>query len=105
MALLALFQAWSWNVLIPASRPVRFVADYSYSLYLIHFSLLVWCAAQFPTFTGWAFITTMWLVCNVAAVIAWWLFERHFGTVRRWMDRLPFLGSSARASTPRPVRS
>lgn len=92
---LAGFKAWSWDVLKPAERPIRFLADYSYSLYLIHFSVLVWLAAMSPGTRGWRFILIGFVLGNVAAIASWALFERHFPTVRRWLDKPPLSRSSA----------
>ncbi|MBX6369348.1 MAG: acyltransferase [Rhodospirillales bacterium] len=63
---------------------VGFLAAYSYSLYLIHHSLLDVVWVERPDFVGdplafWAMI----LVCNLAAIAFWWLFERHHRALSR----------------------
>lgn len=71
-----------WRVL---SRP----ANFSYSLYLTHFSLLVWICASQPQLLGWGLMMAGLAASNAAAIVWWWAFERHYGAVRQqagaWM--------------------
>ncbi len=63
----------------PLARAASFVAGYSYSLYLIHMTLLVYIYLRYPGHDNdprffWYGIA----VSNIAAIIFWWLFERHY---------------------------
>jgi peptidoglycan/LPS O-acetylase OafA/YrhL len=90
IAILAAYRASAWTVLGPAQRPIKFVADYSYSLYLIHFSVLVWVAALLPDLRGAWFVVIGVVVGNGIAILCWLAFERHFPTIRSKMDRRAF---------------
>jgi peptidoglycan/LPS O-acetylase OafA/YrhL len=69
----------------------RFVAGYSYSLYLIHLPILTYLYLRFPgndynPVCFWAAI----VLCNSAAIYFWWAFERHYHALAKWMkSRLP----------------
>lgn len=76
------FKATSWDILVPLRRPITFVADYSYSLYLIHFSILIWTAALAPGIRGIGFLAIGFIVSNVVAIVWWFLFERHHRKMR-----------------------
>ncbi|WP_366941332.1 acyltransferase [uncultured Microbacterium sp.] len=82
VGIFAAFKAASWDVLVPVHRPVVFVADYSYSLYLIHFPILVWMAALIPTLRGVGFLALGFVLSNAIAIVWWFLFERHHRRVR-----------------------
>jgi peptidoglycan/LPS O-acetylase OafA/YrhL len=61
-----------------------FLAAYSYSLYLIHHTLLDLVWVRRPDLAGdklafWAMI----LVCNLASILFWWAFERHHRALAR----------------------
>jgi peptidoglycan/LPS O-acetylase OafA/YrhL len=65
-------------------RLVGFIASYSYSLYLTHYSLLEFLAIRLaPGSDGGA---TFWLAigaANIVAVVFWYLFERHYRQLAR----------------------
>ena len=74
-------------------RAIDFFADYSYSLYLIHFTILIWFAVRHPSFElrdPTMFVTVL-VVANLAAMLFWFVFERHY----------PALASSAKAALDR----
>ncbi|MGM7672138.1 acyltransferase family protein [Microbacterium sp. A93] len=89
VAILAAYRASDWSVLTPAARPIKFVANYSYSLYLIHFPLLIWTAAAAPGLLGIWFVLVSFIGANIVAVLCWAAFEQQFPKVRTWMDRFP----------------
>jgi peptidoglycan/LPS O-acetylase OafA/YrhL len=71
---------------------VGFVAGYSYSLYLIHHSIVELFWVKRPDLVGshaafWMVI----VVCNLAAIVFWWAFERHHRQLakgaRAWLAR------------------
>lgn len=70
-----------------ASVPPRVVgslSDYSYSLYLLHFSVLIYLQAYMPSgLDGLAAVAVALAVANLLAFGFWWLFERHYLAVRR----------------------
>jgi len=56
-----------------------FLADYSYSLYLIHAPILVYLYIRFPNNDSNSLL--FWfaiLACNIFAILFWFLFERHY---------------------------
>lgn len=69
------------------NRAMRFAADYSYSLYLIHYSFIVLLHA-FDFFTGKpVFDFFIYLVsCNIVSVVFWFLFERHYRRVAAFLS-------------------
>ena len=73
-----------------AARAVRFLAAYSYSLYLTHHTLLVALAGWGdPAFwSGWAGLLTAMLLAQPVAVVFWWLFERRYKAVAHWVRAL-----------------
>ncbi|MBP6096257.1 MAG: acyltransferase [Methyloversatilis sp.] len=61
------------------SRIARFIADYSYSLYLIHYSVIFMLHAFDLTSGSDLLDLLMYLiVCNIAAIMFWYVFERHY---------------------------
>lgn len=82
----ALYRSYTWDSLRRVAPVIQFTANYSYSLYLIHFSLLVWLSAVWPE-RGWAFVVGGFLISNLCAIAWWYLFERHFVWVRSKLGR------------------
>jgi peptidoglycan/LPS O-acetylase OafA/YrhL len=83
----ALFFALGFSELrVPAlvAMPIGFVAGYSYSLYLVHHSLLEYVTVRQPELVGqaWAFWAAI-LASNLLALAFWWLFERHHRQLAR----------------------
>lgn len=66
-------------------RAIGFLADYSYSLYLTHFTILVWLLVHFgDRHEGQA--SRFWLAiggANIVAILFWFLFERHHQALAR----------------------
>ncbi|MBU0604562.1 MAG: acyltransferase [Gammaproteobacteria bacterium] len=69
------------------NRVTRFAADYSYSLYLIHYSFIVLLHA-FGLFTGKPVLDFLifFVACNVVSVVFWFLFERHYRRVAAFLS-------------------
>lgn len=69
----------------------RFLADYSYSLYLVHYSL-IYCVASL----GWlpnnasAKFAFLFVFCNFFAIGMWWLFERNYREVKDLLSERVF---------------
>lgn len=61
------------------NRTVRFIADYSYSLYLIHYSVIFMLHA-FGLKSGSDVLDLLMylVVCNIAAIAFWYVFERNY---------------------------
>ena len=86
-------------------RWVEFAAGYSFSLYLLHYSVI-------SVLMAWARPTLLWVlvmvvVCNLVAVLFGCLFERRYPAVRRLLRtaldrRGPVLTQISRASTAAP---
>lgn len=72
----------------PVRTIVKYVSDYSYSLYLVHFSLLIYLQTV-PSVRAHpaAAIVFGFLVTNVVAFGFWFLIERHYPSVRRGLRR------------------
>ena len=72
----------------PVRTTVTYLSDSSYSLYLVHFSILIylqtvpWLAARPLVAVPFAFV-----VANGAAVAYWYAVERHYPAVRRLVRR------------------
>lgn len=71
------------------------LSEISYSVYLVHLSVLLWLMALRPQLEGHAAgLLVLVLASNAAAVVFYFAFERHYPAVRKR------LGPSARAATP-----
>ncbi len=81
------------------SGVVRYMSNVSYSLYLVHLSLILWAAELFPQLIGHATtVVAFFVIANLAAWLFFLLFEQHYPKVRRGMQ--PLLDA-----LPRPVRA
>lgn len=64
-------------------------SDYSYSIYLLHFSLLIYLEALHPSFlTPIKCVITGYLISNICAFIYWRLIEKRHAAVRRYFHHL-----------------
>lgn len=64
------------------NRITRFAADYSYSLYLLHYSFIVLMhACGFLSGLPIVDFVICFVACNALAVVFWFLFERHYRRV------------------------
>jgi len=84
------------------SRLVDRLADYSYSLYLTHFTVLIWFSLNLPSagHRDPVLFATVIITANAVALGFWFLFERHY----------PLLARQAKAALDRrrssqPVRA
>lgn len=62
-----------------------FVADYSYSLYLTHNTIVIFLAAYFKRTDDPAIFWTAIIFSNLLAIFFWFLFERHYKRLSKWM--------------------
>lgn len=70
------------------ARALSFPSDFSYSLYLVHFPVLIYLEAGLPRTLGPATsIAIAFVVANLVAAAFWYLFERHYLAVRAWALR------------------
>lgn len=77
----------------PLSRLVDGLSEISYSVYLVHLSVLFWLVAWRPDLTGRLdALLVLVLLANLVAVLFYLGFERHFPAVRRRLGRLPGAG-------------
>lgn len=90
VGLMSGYQAWRGLRTVGPPRPavarlVEFVAGYSYSLYLVHFSVLISMAALLPPTGGSGILRVIagFLLANLVAIGFWWCFERHYPRVGR----------------------
>ncbi len=66
-----------------------YMSNVSYSLYLIHLSVLIWLVAYMPQLQGnWWGMAIGFFAANIAAFVCYILFERHYRRVRRWLQPL-----------------
>lgn len=68
------------------SRPIAFLADFSFSLYLTHFTVLSYLYLRFPGHDN--DITMLGIAAAISLVIAiafWFLFERHYRHIGGWL--------------------
>jgi peptidoglycan/LPS O-acetylase OafA/YrhL len=61
-------------------------SDYSYSLYLVHLSLIMYLQKFLPDWQARWSIAIAFVAANVAALGFWWAFERHYPAVRRQVE-------------------
>ena len=95
-ALFALFFACGSALHIPKllDRVVGFIANYSYSLYLLHYTILIFLKSLWPQDGDRTALWVAILASNSMAVIFWYFFERHHRQVASWLKGLT---SKARA--------
>lgn len=73
---------WSMGALLKGLSAI------SYSVYLVHLSVLFWLLAYAPSLTGRVSTLPLLLLCaNVAAILFYLCFERHYGAVRSLLSR------------------
>ena len=78
------------------------LAHYSYSLYLVHNSVVVLLALKvFPGEIGPGYLLLAFVASQLAAIAFWWLFERHYRVVRRWLRRMPDTAVELVVTSPR----
>lgn len=67
-------------------KTIGFMADYSYSLYLTHATVMTYFYIRYPGHdSDPSFFWMMIAVSNIVAIIFWWAFERHHRRVAAWM--------------------
>lgn len=85
-------------------RWLSFQSDYSYSLYLVHFSVLIYLAEYLPRSLGpVTSIVVGLLLANLVAAVFWFVFERHYLAVRSLALRA-FPGPAHPPAEPRSDR-
>jgi peptidoglycan/LPS O-acetylase OafA/YrhL len=91
----------------PVARPsligqaINFMADYSYSLYLIHFTIIVafvLLRGSHELYDPKGFVLLI-TIANAAAILFWFAFERHYRSLARLAKR--FLNRRAAPKTAR----
>jgi peptidoglycan/LPS O-acetylase OafA/YrhL len=72
--------------------PLRWLSNISFTLYLLHFPLLILIASHFfyssrmqPSFTSWVAFLIVLIFLLTTATGLWWLFERHTSKLRRFL--------------------
>jgi peptidoglycan/LPS O-acetylase OafA/YrhL len=89
-ALFALFFACGavHHVPKPLERVVAFIANYSYSLYLLHYSILICVKALMPEDQDARAFWIAIVASNITAIIFWYFFERHYRRLAAVLKRL-----------------
>ncbi len=81
------FLAGSVRLVLPAPlrRAIDFLANYSYSLYLIHFTVLMMFVVYLPSPTRHdpSKFLALVIVANLCSIIFWIAFERHYRAIAR----------------------
>ena len=72
---LRLVENWKW--IECCETPIKFLAAYSYTLYLTHYTVME--AMSF--LSGFSRVITVIVSANAIAIAMWWLFERHHPAV------------------------
>jgi peptidoglycan/LPS O-acetylase OafA/YrhL len=76
------------KVNIVIKKACTFIADYSYSLYLTHSTVLTYIYIKYP---GHDYDMQFFLiaigVCNIIAIVFWYLFERHHRKVAKFLKK------------------
>jgi peptidoglycan/LPS O-acetylase OafA/YrhL len=83
----------------PLSRLAAGLSEISYSVYLVHLSVLMWLLVARPELSGSAGGLALGiLLANALAAAFWWAFERHYPLVRRTIGRhlAPFRTAACR---------
>lgn len=82
------------------------LAHYSYSLYLLHNSVVVFLAIRFfPDAAGPGYLLVAFVASQLLAIPFWWLFERHYKHVRRFLNRRRPVRAMELAPTSSPSRN
>lgn len=80
-----------------------FLASYSYSLYLIHYTLLapilIWLKTQPSHASKYLALVFVILLCNAVAYLFYLAFERQYHAVRIWIKSHGFIGRNLAQST------
>ena len=69
--LLRLVENWKW--IERFEGPITFLAAYSYTLYLTHYTVM----SSISFLTGFSRVIVVIISANALAIAMWWLFERH----------------------------
>lgn len=72
---LRVVENWKWIESVEA--PIKFLACYSYTLYLTHYTVMT----LMRSLQGMSLVLTVIAAANVMAIAMWWLFERHHRAV------------------------
>jgi peptidoglycan/LPS O-acetylase OafA/YrhL len=75
------------------NKVAMFIADYSYSLYLIHYTLLFFfVSVGFTTEDKVYDFIILYTLSNLMAIVFWWLFERHYRQVKQVFSKKFYAG-------------
>lgn len=99
MTIVAILRGVPLGGLAPFATPVHAVSRYSYSLFLVHYPVLIYLHA-YGVHTGWRYVITAFLTSHIVAIAWWFLFERHSDTVRSWLAGLSRTGTTPPITTP-----
>lgn len=91
-----------WNGLMMVGGVAKFIAAYSYTLYLTHYTVMSIISDQ--VLDGWPRVVVVFLVANVVAIGMWTLFERHHRHVAGWLHRQWNAGSGRWKVAANPER-
>lgn len=79
---------------------IKWLASYSYSLYLVHNTLIVLIYEHAPHVFGSRAPAVAFLASHALAYLWYLAFERHYSTVARWLHRKTSLSSDAVRDVP-----
>lgn len=87
LVIVAIYRAVPLAWLANFHKPVLFFSRYSYSLFLVHYPVIIYMNAHgFPV--GWRFFIFGAIVSHFVALAWWVLFERHSDAVRVYLARI-----------------
>lgn len=86
---------------VPAlSSLIRLLARQSYALYLTHNTVITLYVASLPHTFSAIELAFLLILCNVVAAVFYFLFDRHYRTVARWLRDGPRAAASLQSSAP-----
>jgi len=98
--LLALI-ASGWNAPTAFKAPAMLLASYSYSLYLVHNTVLIVVLRHVETQSIWSKVMLGVLAAHLCAYLNYLAFERHYRAVSSWLLTLPARGFVSRLGAHR----
>jgi peptidoglycan/LPS O-acetylase OafA/YrhL len=90
-----------WNAPLAFKLPARLLASYSYSLYLVHNTVLIVVLRNVETQSIWTKVLLGVLLAHLCAYLNYLAFERHYRAVSSWLLTLPLRGSMVRLGVHR----
>jgi peptidoglycan/LPS O-acetylase OafA/YrhL len=82
----------------PGTRLLVWLSDISYSVYLVHLSVIFWLVAWQPGWIGAGGAVVLLVLANAVAAAFYLAFEQHCAAVRQWLTRVTGLQTNGGSS-------